>query len=130
MFKNYSIDLGSCKNKINNESQPGGVCSIFRDKAASTTRTYSKDDLGRWIVTEKKINNSSTLFIVNFYRPAKSGKGPNTFERQHINALHDKGRKCDNPREIFIEDLKKLVDEIKTKTDKILLAGDLNEHVK
>ena len=53
MFKNYSIDLGSCRNKINNKSQPGGVCSIFRDKAASTNRTHSKDDLGRWIVTEK-----------------------------------------------------------------------------
>ena len=101
MFKNYSLDLGSCKNKINNKSQPGGVCSIFSDKAASTTRTHSKDDLGRWIVTEKIINNSSTLFLVNFYRPAKSGKGPNTVERQHINALHDKGRKCDNPRNFF-----------------------------
>ena len=67
---------------------------------------------------------------MNFYRPAKSGNGPNTVERQHINALHDKGRKCDNPRKIFIEDLKKLIEEIKQKTDKILLAGDLNEHVK
>ena len=97
MFKNYSIDLGSCSNTNYNKSQPGGVCSIFRDRAASTTKTYLKDDLGRWIVTKKKINNSSTLFIVNFYRPEKSVKGPNTFERQHINALHDRGVKCENP---------------------------------
>jgi hypothetical protein len=38
MFKKYSIDLGSCKNNIKNKIQPGGVCSIFRDKAAATTK--------------------------------------------------------------------------------------------
>ena len=67
---------------------------------------------------------------MNFYRPAKAGKDPNSVERQHINALHDKGRKCENPRKFFLEDLKKLIDGIKEETYMILIAGDLNEQVK
>ena len=69
----------------------------FSRQGCINNKTYLKDDLGRWIVTEKTINNSSTLFIVNFYQPAKSGKGPNTVELQHINALHERGIKCKNP---------------------------------
>jgi hypothetical protein len=93
-------------------------------------KTHSKDDLGRWIVTKQIISNSSTLFLVNFYRPAKAGKGPNSVEIQHVNALHDKGRKSENPRDFFLEDLKKVINGIKEETDMILIAGDLNEQVK
>ena len=67
------------------------------------------------------------MYTVNIYRPAKTKKGPNTVEQQHINALHEMGIKVVKPRKTFVKDLLRMLKDLLTRTDKIFLAGDSNE---
>ena len=67
------------------------------------------------------------MYTVNIYRPEKSKKGPNTVEQQHINALHEIWVKVTKPRKTFVKDLLRTLKDLLKQTEKIFLAGDLNE---
>ena len=56
-FGNYSLELSSCINKSSSKHQPGGLFSIFRDKAKSSSHTILKDGLGRWIISKLILKN-------------------------------------------------------------------------
>ena len=109
--------------------QQGGTTAFFRNNAAKLNETIEQDELGRWTINKIKIKDEE-LYIINIYRPQKYGNnGLKSVWHQQITHFRNKLQNITNPRQNFDNDLLIKIREINQRTNKIIMAGDLNEYI-
>ena len=110
--------------------QPGGVLNMTIGEATSSIIASGKDErLGRWVWVTLKGKLQMKTTIITGYRPCKNIKDENSTYNQHLRVLaaqHVTG--C--PRQLWLEDMKKLIQQKLNDGHQIVLLADMNQDVK
>ena len=110
--------------------QPGGVIGLTTSQATSCVIDSGIDPkLGRWSWTTLKGKNNVRTTIITGYRPCRNMKDENSTYNQQLRYLNKcQIDKC--PRELWLEEMKELIQRKIQQQHQIILLADLNENVK
>ena len=88
------------------------------------------DKYGRWVYTKFAAKNNTVITVITAYQPCKVSKkqGITTYHQQ-VAMLQQDGRQL-TPREAFIIDITKWLEEGKKKGELFIVGGDFNKVLK
>ena len=87
------------------------------------------DELGRWTYVGLATKDKNMIFIITAYKPCQpsSKPGPLTVHSQQWSMLRAKNIEYPNPRQEFNKDFIAFVEELQSKSHRIIIVGDFNE---
>jgi exonuclease III len=109
--------------------EPSGVCQLMLGKILSLHQQSGRDNLGRWVWQQIRINGTSSLYVITAYRVCP--KPPNTSKmktawHQQYHSLIKKGIKKPDPRQRFMINLRKLLSQLRDDGSEYILGWDAN----
>lgn len=109
--------------------QPGGVMNIALNSTTNTVIKSGSDTImGRWTWMTLRGKHDIKTTVITVYRPCKNNKGSNTVYSQQLR--HLAAQQIDVcPRQLWLDDLKQLINSLQDKGHQIILMGDFNENV-
>ena len=110
--------------------QPGGALNMTIGKATSSVVASGKDSrMGRWAWVTLKGKQHIQTTIITGYRPCKNLKDENSTYNQQLRALTAQQiMVC--PRKLWLEDMKKLIQQKINDGHQIVLLADMNQDVR
>jgi hypothetical protein len=110
----------------------GGTGIIIMPSSVPRITDKGEDPLGlgRWTWARIQGKQGHITRFVTAYRPVRSTEGEQTVHSQHLRELRRQGRFDEEPREAFIKDLEKEIEEWKESGDHLVISMDANEDVR
>ena len=121
----------SCRetHTANNLMEPGRVCQLTLGCILNLYKQSGRDSLGCWSWQEFHIDGPCTLYVITAYRvcpwPPTSSKFGTAWHQQY-RGLVKKGLHNPDPRQRFLVDLRKFLDEIKSSGSEYIVGWDAN----
>ena len=109
--------------------KPGGCIQITSRTTQGRITMQGSDELGRWTYVGLATKDKNMIFIITAYKPCQpsSKPGPLTVHSQQWSMLRAKNIEYPNPRQEFNKDFIAFVEELQSKSHRIIIVGDFNE---
>ena len=134
-FDHKRIVMGTSNRQVRKTYKPGGTLMTTVMNTVSLIQETTRDRMGRWVATRYQGINQQRLTIIMAYQVCQSARtGNNTAVNQQMNMILEEAviqgiTTRRNPREAFVEDLTRFIQDRQGAGDLILLMGDFNEPV-
>jgi exonuclease III len=125
-----TVNTWNQRDTLKQVQQHGGTAILARGDTSFFAAGSGVDSskLGRWCWTRYRGRDNTFLRIVSFYRPCLGGTGEMTVTAVQRRCLQDKDDHRD-PRQAFLEDLKRDIDSWTAAGDALVLCGDINQDI-
>ena len=133
-FFNQSRFAGSTStNKVPHTYKPGGTGTLVVNKMTATIKKFTRDRMGRWVITHLAGNPGTHIAIITAYQVCqKTITGNATAANCQIARLIEEEptlSSMPNPRLAFISDLSHSIKQLQLQGTNIILVGDFNEEI-